>query len=114
MNQPTTSRVTNRLLVILGAVAVIAAVIGFLTVADDLRHTGELIGVCAILVIGLVLIVVGTRNSLSRRMAMPWLAVGIGVGAAVGAATDNMAMGVAIGAAIGAALSGVRGARKQC
>jgi len=38
-----------------GVVLVAVAIVGFLTVADDLRHIGELIGVGSILVAGLLL-----------------------------------------------------------
>lgn len=41
----------------LGIALVLAGILGFLTVADDLRHTGELMGVGAVLVLGLVMVV---------------------------------------------------------
>jgi len=40
---------------IIGVVLIAVAIVGFLTVADDLRHIGELIGVGSILVAGLLL-----------------------------------------------------------
>ncbi len=39
-----------------GAVLVTVGVVGFLTVADDLRHTGEILGVGLILTAGLLLL----------------------------------------------------------
>jgi hypothetical protein len=40
---------------IAGAVLVLAAILGFLTVADDLDHKGELAATSAVLLAGLVL-----------------------------------------------------------
>lgn len=48
----------NLKLRVLGIVLVLAGIIGFLTVADDLRHKGELLGAGSILLSGLVLLVV--------------------------------------------------------
>lgn len=46
----------------LGVLLVIAAIGGFLTVADDLRHKGELLAVSSILVCGLVLVALPARK----------------------------------------------------
>jgi len=43
---------------VLGIILILAGIIGFLTVADDLRHKGELLGVGSILMGGLVLLAV--------------------------------------------------------
>jgi hypothetical protein len=45
-----------------GLILVLAAGIGFLTVADDLRHKGELFGVGSILAAGLVLLAIPVRS----------------------------------------------------
>lgn len=45
-----------------GVILVVAGVVGFLTVADDLRHKGELLGVGSILICGLVLLVASFRQ----------------------------------------------------
>ena len=47
----------------LGFILIAVGVLGFLTVADDMRHTGELIGVGSIVAAGLVLVAV----SMSKR-----------------------------------------------
>jgi hypothetical protein len=44
---------------IVGSIFVMMATIGYMTVADDLRHTGELIGVTALLVVGIAFVVTG-------------------------------------------------------
>ena len=41
---------------IAGIILIALAVVGFLTVADDFRHVGELIGVGAILLAGILLL----------------------------------------------------------
>jgi len=41
---------------VFGIMLVLAGVIGFLTVADDLSHKGELIGVASILIAGLIIL----------------------------------------------------------
>ena len=48
----------------LGITLVLIGIVGFLTVADDLRHKGELIGVGTILVIGLLML---SASFLRRR-----------------------------------------------
>ena len=47
---------------LLGGLLVIAALAGFLTVADDLRHKGELFGVSSMLVGGLALVALSCRR----------------------------------------------------
>jgi hypothetical protein len=41
-----------------GITLIVIGIAGFLTVADDLRHTGELFGVGSILALGIILVVV--------------------------------------------------------
>ncbi len=60
--------------------------------------------VCA----GVCLLASSSENRLSKRLALPWIAVGIGVGELVGAGVDHMLVGVAGGAAIGLLLSAIR------
>jgi hypothetical protein len=83
-----------------GVVLVVAGVIGFLTVADDLRHEGEATGVASLLLAGIVLLASG--RPAARGLALYWVAVGIGIGMVAGAAFDHMLAGVGGGAALGA------------
>ncbi len=55
-----------------GIVLVLVGLAGFGTVADDLRHTGELFGVGAILMAGLLLLVAGSDNRITRWLALHW------------------------------------------
>jgi hypothetical protein len=84
-----------------GSLLVVVGCIGLVTVADDVRHTGELIGVGGILAAGLVLLVAGSDYAIKKRLALHCVAVGVGIGAAVGVAVDSMPTGVAGGAALG-------------
>ena len=45
----------------LGSLLVLTGLLGFATVADDLRHVGEFLTVSTILVTGIVLIVISIR-----------------------------------------------------
>jgi len=46
---------------VLGIILILIGIMGFLTVADDLRHKGELFGVGSTLIIGLVLLAASFR-----------------------------------------------------
>jgi hypothetical protein len=83
---------------ILGIFLVVLGVVGFLTVADDLRHTGEMWGVGSVLVAGFVLL--GSLRV--KKLALQWLALGLLAGILVGAGLDNMPLGIGLGAALGA------------
>ena len=86
---------------VLGAVLVAIGLIGFVTVADDLRHSGETWGVGTILVAGLVLLAAGSQRPLLGRLALHWLAFGMLAGAVLGGGLDNLPLGVGLGAAVG-------------
>jgi hypothetical protein len=88
---------------VLGVILVVIGVIGFLTVADDLRHVGELFGVGVIVFIGLMGLVAASLKSVWHRRAIFWLAGTAGIGAVVGAATDSMVLSVSGGIALGVA-----------
>lgn len=92
------NRVTGLLLMLIGA-------LGFLTVADDLRHTGEILGVSAILAAGAVLLLGGLRFPRLPSAAARFLAGGILAGIPLGAALDLMLPGVVAGAAVGTVIA---------
>lgn len=87
---------------VVGVLLVFAGCCGFFTVADDLRHKGELFGVGGILVAGLMLLVDGSSLFTDRHLAPRWVAVGIGIGGVVGAVIDHVPMGIGCGALFGA------------
>ena len=91
---------TNRYKVA-GGVLVALASIGFLTVADEFHHIGELFGVLGILLSGMAFLVAGFFPNVSTAFALQWVAVGIGVGMIGGAASDRMVAGVCVGTVFG-------------
>jgi hypothetical protein len=84
-----------------GGALVALAGIGFLTVADELRHIGELFGVLGILLSGVAFLLAGFFPKASSLIALQWVAVGIGIGMIGGAATDRMVAGVCVGTLLG-------------
>jgi len=51
-----------------GSLLALTGLFGFITVADDLRHTGELVAVCAVFLFGVVLIALAVY---ARRAHVP-------------------------------------------
>jgi hypothetical protein len=90
---------------IVGSLLVLASGIGFATVADDLRHVGEILGVAAVLVVGILLMLAGWTRSASRRFTMFCLAAGVGIGSLAGAASNHIAVGLGGGLVLGGAAS---------
>jgi hypothetical protein len=52
---------------VLGAALITLSVLGFMTVADDWRHTGELLGVGSVLIAGVVLLLIALARGKVRR-----------------------------------------------
>lgn len=105
--------IKSKRFLVAGSALVVIAVLGFFTVADDLRHVGELVGVASILFAGLAMLAAGFSNAMSRHLAMQWLAAGFLGGALLGASIDNMLLGEAIGVIIGLTLAARFYARTQ-
>ena len=96
---------TPATLQVAGAFLVALAAAGFLTVADELRHSGEFIVVASLLVAGVALFVAGRFPRLHSQWALAWVPVGLGLGLLAGAAADRVAMGAVIGLTIGLVLA---------
>jgi hypothetical protein len=86
---------------ILGITLVLIGIIGFFTVADDLRHVGEFIGVASITFSGVVLLVGDFEHRLVKVLPVRWMALGTLLGIVLGAGLDNMFLGVPIGFTVG-------------
>ena len=97
---------------IVGSLLVLSGIFGYTTVADDLRHGGELVGVTAILLAGFILLAASLKLPLLRFLPVRWMAFGILFGMILGAGLDNMAPGITIGFTIGTAV-GLMLARKN-
>lgn len=98
---------------IAGVVLTTLGCAGFATVADDLRHAGELFGVGGVMMMGVMLVAADSNHPTIRRLALHWVAAGFGLGLLVGVASDSMQMCVAGGGALGALASKIASARRQ-
>jgi hypothetical protein len=86
---------------IAGAILVIMGLLGFLTVADDLRHVGEIVGASGIVLAGCLLLAASLKPiAIPSRIARSG-AIGIFGGMVIGAGLDNMVVGVGIGLSAG-------------
>ncbi|MDI6803394.1 MAG: hypothetical protein QME58_06055 [Bacteroidota bacterium] len=93
---------SNSISKISGVSLIVIAVIGFITVADEFRHTGEFIGVSSILFAGIILLIDGYNFSVSKRLSIHWVAIGVLSGIPLGGLLlDNMPLGVGSGMVIG-------------
>lgn len=93
---------------LLGSSTALLAVIGFATVADDLRHTGELIGTACVLAAGACFLLAGYAPKLAGRLALQWLALAFLLAVPLGAWLDNMIVAVLLCAPLGLALAYLR------
>lgn len=88
-----------------GSVLTIAAFVGFATVADDARHSGEFFAVLGLLLSGLAILASGLFPKLRRFLALQWVGAGIAAGLLLGALLDRVALGFAAGMALGLCLA---------
>lgn len=93
-------------LLIPGFALILVAIVGFLVVADDTRHSGETLGVVAILISGLAF-VGAARSWLASLANLAWLPVGLLLGVVGGATFDAMGWGLLTGLLVGIGLAGV-------
>jgi hypothetical protein len=110
--QAVRQRRTHHWLLGTGVVLLLLSIVGFATVADDLRHVGELLAVASLCIAGAALVTASFPNPLSRTLALPWLAMAVIAGALCGAATDHMAIGFASGALAGLLISATTSDRR--
>ncbi len=102
---------SRRAYLTLGCLLVTVALVGFITVADDIRHTGELFVVLGILFSGAALGVAGLFPRVLSVLALHWVPAGVAVGAIVGVVTDRVMYGVSVGSAAGLVLARLRRSR---
>ena len=81
------------------------AMAGFLIVADDLPHSGELFAVAGILMSGVALFVSSRFPHITTHLCLAWLPVGIGIGMLIGAMIDKEPSGVSFGLPLGLLLA---------
>lgn len=98
---------------IIGILLIIISGIGYLTVADELRHIGEFIGMSGILLSGIILLFVDSKFIISKRFSFQWIAVFILASIPIGGILlDNMILGIGSGLLIGIFFAFIFGKRK--
>jgi hypothetical protein len=97
----------------LGTLLVALALLGFLTVADELRHLGEFAAVLGLLLAGLACLLAGRFPAWATHGALQWVPVGIALGMGLGLAADREPLGVALGTLLGLALARARRTRQD-
>jgi hypothetical protein len=89
-----------------GLILIICALLGYIFVADELHHFGELLGVTSIFLAGVILIVIDTKLNIFRRLAIQWISVGLLISIPVGGIVlNNMPLGITICSLIGLILA---------
>lgn len=95
---------------IIGIILCIFAIIGYLTVADDIRHTGEFIGVSTVLISGIIFIFVDNKILILKRLSIQWIAICILLSIPLGSVLlDNMILSIGIGIVTGILLAFIFG-----
>ena len=90
---------------LVGGLLTAIALVGYLTVADELHHIGEFFAVTGILLSGIALLIAGFYPGVVQFVALPWVATGIGVGMFAGLLIDQEVAGVCFGLALGLILA---------
>jgi hypothetical protein len=99
---------------VVGAILVICGIGGYFTVADELHHLGEFIGVSTVLLAGIILLMADGKTRTAGRPAIQWMAFGLLAGIPFGGIVlDNMLIGVGTGLLIGTALAFLLGKRQS-
>jgi hypothetical protein len=99
---------------VVGTILVISGIAGYFTVADELHHLGEFIGVSTVLLAGIVFLTAGSKAKVASRFAIQWIAYGLLAGIPFGGIVlDNMLIGVGIGLCTGTALAFLLGKRQS-
>src|SRR4030095_6616401 len=89
----------------IGVGLIAMALVGFLSIADDLHHGGEFFAVTGILISGVALYISGRFSQIAAHLSLPWVPVGIGVGMLTGAMIDEEVIGVCAGLSFGLLLA---------
>jgi hypothetical protein len=89
----------------IGSLLVVIALVGFLTVADDLRHSGEFFVVSGILLSGLAFLAWALLPRLHRYLDLRWIGAGVAAGLLLGTVLDRAALGLGAGVVLGLVIS---------
>jgi hypothetical protein len=89
----------------IGSLLVVIALVGFLTVADDLRHSGEFFVVSGILLSGLAFLAWALLPRPHRYLDLRWIGAGVAAGLLPGTVLDRAALGLGVGLVLGLAVA---------
>ena len=95
---------------VLGSTLVLIAFFGYMTIADELHHFAEFLGVSCILVSGLILLLIESKLNVFKNLALQWISISLLASIPFGGIIlDNMPLGLTIGFALGIILAFVFG-----
>lgn len=98
---------------ILGGFLALSGVIGYLTVADELRHFGEFLGVSGVFVSGLIFLLIDLKLSIFQKIALQWVPICLLASIPFGGIViDSIPIGICIGLILGIVLSVIFGRNK--
>ena len=96
----------------IGITLIVVALVAFLSVADDLHHSGEFFAVTGTLLSGVALYASGRFSRIAAHLSLAWVPVGIAVGMLIGAIIDEEVVGVCVGSWLGLLLARMRRRRE--
>jgi hypothetical protein len=96
-----------------GGILILAALVGYCTVADEFHHFGEFLGVTCILASGIILLIKDSKIRCFKHLALEWISVSLIFSIPFGGILlDNMPLGIAIGLSVGIIMAIVIGKKK--
>jgi cbb3-type cytochrome oxidase subunit 3 len=91
---------------IAGIFLIVFAIIGYLTIADDLRHKGELFGVTCVLLAGIMLLINSVKVKFISNLALHWISICLLACIPIGSyVLDNMILAMIIALILGLGLA---------
>jgi hypothetical protein len=87
---------------IAGICLIVFAIIGYVTIADDLRHKGEFFGVTCVLLAGIMLLLNRVKVKFINNLALHWISICLLVCIPIGSYLfDNMILAMIIALILG-------------
>lgn len=99
---------------IIGSILALFGIIGYLTVADELRHFGEFLGVSCVLVSGLLFLLIDLKLYIFQKFELQWVSICLLASIPFGGIViDNVPIGICIGLTLGIVLAIIFGNTKM-
>jgi hypothetical protein len=91
---------------IAGICLILFAIIGYLTIADDLRHKGEIYGITCVLLAGILLLLNDVKVKFINNLALHWISICLLMCIPIGSyLLDNMMLAMIIALILGLVLA---------